>query len=144
MKEVVSVEFNSNRDEYEDALDEVALKVLTYWGLAAEDAAKRLAPVDTGLLRNSITWAIAGGEANTKEYEDNKGKQHGEYDGQAPDDDGPPRSVHIGSNVEYAIRQECGSSKGAGHPFLRPAIDENKDYYKEILEGELQKALQND
>lgn len=57
--------------------------------------AKELAPVLTGNLRRSI--AVTDGD--------------GEF-------------VHIGTDVEYAIYQEFGTSKMAAQPFLRPAFDE--------------------
>lgn len=141
---IVDVKIESNRKEYEDALDEVALKVLTMWGMEAETAAKKLAPVDTGLLRNSITWAIAGEGANQPQYKANRGGKSGSYSGQSPADKGEPRHVHIGSNVEYAMAQETGSFKDGPHAFLRPAVDNNRQHFQDILQGELEKALKNE
>lgn len=63
-----------------------------------EGAAKRLAPVDTGRLRGSITHAMG-------------------VDGQGVFAD-------IGTDVEYAIYQEFGTRYQSGTPFLRPALDE--------------------
>lgn len=142
-KSIVDVTVKSNRKTYEQALDEVALRVLTMWGMEAESAAKQLAPVDTGLLRNSITWAIAGKGANQSQYKADRGDGSGSYSGQSPADKGEPRHVHIGSNVEYAMSQETGNFKDGPHAFLRPAIDNNRQHFQDILQGELEKALKN-
>ena len=135
----IDVSVTSNSKEFKNELNEVAEKVLTMWGMQAESAAKENCPVDTGLLRNSITYAIAGGGANTSNYKADKGDASGSYSGQAQEDKGGPRHVYIGTNVEYAEEQELGSfnHKVGQSPFLRPAIEENIDYFREILEGEL-------
>lgn len=157
-----SVKITNNKAEYEKALDLVAEKVLTMWGMQGESAAKKLAPVDTGLLRNSITWALAGRQPNTTQYKSNSvhattpvteknrtaGKSvnvvSGTYTGQAPaDKGGSPRSVYIGSNVEYAPYVELGTANTPAQPYLRPAIEENKEYFRNILESELKKVLPN-
>lgn len=142
-KNTIKVTIDSNVKAYKEALEKVAEKVLTMWGMQAESAAKERCPVDTGLLRNSITWAIAGGSANTPMYQDDDKKQSGSYQGQAQEDRGGPRHVYIGSNVKYAQIQELGSFKhheGQRSPYLRPAIEENRDYFREILEKELKNA----
>jgi len=41
--------------------------------------------------------------------------------------------VVIGSNVEYAIPQEYGTSTQSGHPYLRPALEKNKGKIKQLL-----------
>lgn len=79
-------------------------------GLTAEGNAKRLCPVDTGRLRNSIT--------NTVEDE---------------------TTVAIGTNVTYAPYVELGTSKAKAQPFLRPAARRKKDYAA-ILKDELTKS----
>lgn len=139
----IKVEVTSNRKEYEEALDAVAEKVLTMWGMEAESAAKKLCPVDTGLLRNSITWALAGQGVNSPSYKANDGSASGSYSGQAQADQGGPRHVYVGSNVEYAPYQELGTSRMRAQPFLGPAIEKNQAHFREILEGELKNALQN-
>lgn len=138
----IKVNVTSNKKEYEKVLEQVAEKVLTMWGMQAESAAKRLCPVDTGLLRNSITYALAGQAANTTEYQDDAREQTGFYSGQAQADRGGPRHVYIGTNVEYAIYQELGTvNMPGGNPFLGPAIEQNIEYYRSILKSELKKVL---
>lgn len=158
----ISINITSNKEEYERALEQVAEKVLTEWGMQAASAARELCPVDTGLLRNSITYAVAGRPTAISSYKSSgthatteatkKAKtagtkvnpvKEGRYSGQAQADMGGPRHVYIGSNVEYAPYQEIGTAKMKAQPFLRPAIEQNKDYFKSILEGELKNALQN-
>jgi HK97 gp10 family phage protein len=73
-------------------------------GLVAEGAAKRLCPVDTGRLRNSITHALRGDD-----------------------------SVAICTNVEYAIYVHEGTSRRKGVPFLRQAVLNNKSRFESIL-----------
>ena len=137
----IKVNVTSNKKEYEKALEQVAEKVLTMWGMQAESAAKKLCPVDTGLLRNSITYALAGQAANTTEYQDDAREQTGFYSGQAQADRGGLRHVYIGTNVEYAPYQELGTVKMIAQPFLGPAIEQNIEYYRSILESELKKVL---
>lgn len=66
--------------------------------LSIEGAAKRLCPVDTGRLRSSITHALGVDVQGLK--------------------------ADIGSDVEYAVYVELGTSRAAAQPFLRPALIE--------------------
>lgn len=65
--------------------------------LKAEGASKQLCPVDTGRLRASITH-----EVETRGTEEVVGR--------------------IGTNVEYAVYQELGTSRHPAHPYLRPGL----------------------
>lgn len=64
----------------------------------------------TGRLRNSITGA---------------------YDG---------NSAQVGTNVEYGPYVELGTSKMKERPFIKPAMAEHIDEYKEIFERILENA----
>lgn len=106
-----------------DALDkvmkaeELAIKqAARQIGKEAEGFAKKGCPVDTGLLRSSITFAIE--------------KEQGET------------AIYIGSNVEYAVYQENGdySHKTGGKHFLKNAATQHTDRYKDILEAALNAA----
>lgn len=137
------ISIESNVKACKEDFNEIMDKVLTMWGMQAESAAKERCPVDTGLLRNSITWAVAGSGVNSPSYRDDKGTQTGSYQGQAQADVGGARHVYIGSNVKYAQIQELGDfqhNAGQTSPYLRPAIEENRDYFREILEKELKNA----
>lgn len=137
----IKVAVTSNKKIFARELDDVAVKVLTMWGMGGESAAKKLCPVDTGLLRNSITWALAGQTAHETEYKDDAGAQFGFYSGQAQSDRGSPRHVYIGTNVEYAPYQELGTSRMRAQPYLGPAIEQNVEHFRSILESELKKVL---
>ena len=141
MANISEVKLESNKKVYLEAFEEVVDKILTMIGMEAETAAKMLAPVDTGLLRNSITWAIGGQAANINSYKASTSKSGkkstGEYSGTAENDKDGEHSVHIGTNVEYAMVQETGTFKDGPHAFLRPAINDNIDHFRDIVEGEL-------
>ena len=99
-----------NTDEFRDGLDAALTRALEKVGLVAEGYAKRLCPVDTGRLRNSITHAMEGSEA-----------------------------VVIGTNVEYGPYVELGTSRQKAQPFLRPAAQDHVGEYRCIIEGELRR-----
>lgn len=147
VKDLRSIDFTveSNRKKYEEEFEKVVEKILTELGMQAESAAKKLCPVDTGLLRNSITWAIAGESANISSYKAQTGSGQGTYSGDSPEVKGQ-HAVHIGSNVEYAMVQEVGTikHKDGFSPFLRPAINNNIEYFKNIIETELKNAVVDD
>ena len=108
MADVTVVE--DNTDEFRDGLDAALTRALEKVGLVAEGYAKRLCPVDTGRLRNSITHAMEGSEA-----------------------------VVIGTNVEYAPYVELGTARQKAQPYLRPAAVDHVSEYREIIEGELRR-----
>ena len=115
-------------------------------GLAAEGHAKRkitqAGAVDTGRLRNSITYALAGEETHVKSYKANKGGKEREtytYDGAA---DGKKGSgVYVGTNVEYAPGIELGTHRSAGAVhFLQDAATNHTDEYKRLMEDSMKNA----
>lgn len=82
--------------------------------------------VDTGRLRNSITWAIRG----------NSGKGGGR---DAPQSNPEEATVYIGTNVEYAGIQEYYDMRhkvGKAH-FLRDAATTHTEEYKKTIEAAL-------
>lgn len=129
----MDVEFIDNSEEVKKAFQAAAVRALEKCGLTAEGYAKRLCPVDTGNLRNSISHTV--------------------------DEDEP--AVYIGSNVEYAAYVELGTGKytdggrptpwvyqddnGNWHwtagnpaqPFLAPAVKDHQTTYRNIIEDEL-------
>lgn len=133
---MTTIEFNDYSAESKEEIKSRTLKALTMCGMVIERAAKQLAPADTGLLRNSITWALAGKKPAAKSYKANKPKngviQTGEYSGTAPDDD--ELSVYVGTNVEYAPYVELGTSKQEAQPFLKPAAADSKNALKQCFE----------
>ena len=119
----------------------------TMIGGTVEGHAKERCPVDTGLLRNSITYAIGGQPVNTPEYKSNdvdknKNKievQTGAYTAQAPADEDGQITVYVGTNVHYAPHQELGAPtiNLPARPFLRPAFENHKDEIEQILKKTL-------
>lgn len=50
------------------------------------------------------------------------------------------KSVYIGTNVDYALFVEAGTSKMPPRPYLRPAATEYGDQYKKIAENYMKNA----
>ena len=105
----MSIEIHDNSKEVSEAIKAALLRGLETCGLVAEGYAKKLAPVDTGNLRNSITHDV---------------------------DDGEP-AAYIGTNVEYAPYVCLGTIHMKAQPFLKPAVNDHKDEYRKILENSL-------
>ena len=105
----MDIKFTDNSKEVSDNIKAALLRGLETCGLVAEGYAKKLAPVDTGNLRNSITHDV---------------------------DDGEP-AAYIGTNVEYAPYQELGTIHMAAQPFLKPAVADHANEYRKIIENEL-------
>ena len=112
----MSVTFISHAKEALTAEQAARNKALEIIGGKAESYAKKLCPVDTGRLRNSIT--------------------HQQYD---------DYTEVVGTNVEYAPYVELGHhTKGgtfvSGKPFLRPAAEGHTLEYKNILNTVMKNA----
>lgn len=129
----MKVDFTDNSKEVLAAMHEAAARELEKCGLVAEGYAKKLCPVDTGNLRNSITHTV---------------------------DEQEPAAI-IGTNNEYAAYVELGTGKYAeggrptpwvyqdakgnwhmthgqrAQPFLKPAVADHAAQYRDILESEL-------
>lgn len=133
----MSVEFKDNSSEVKSEFVKALLRGLEKCGLVAEGYAKKLCPVDTGNLRNSISHTV---------------------------DEQEPAAI-IGTNNEYAPYVELGTgvyaegggrptpwvyqdAKGNWHytrgnkaqPFLKPAVAEHADKYREIIKNALENA----
>lgn len=131
----MSVEIHDNSKEVSAAIKAALLRGLEKVGLVAEGYAKKLCPVDTGNLRNSITHVV---------------------------DEQEPAAI-IGTDSEYGAYVELGTgiyaeggggrptpwvyqdAKGNWHytrgnkakPFLKPAASDHAIQYRQILEDEL-------
>ena len=135
-----------NTKKFMTALQKAKQRGLEAIGLTAEKYAKKAITeqkaVDTGLLRNSITYAISGSQTHVQQYRrDNvsggvKGK-HTYYTYDNVIGDSSEECVYIGTNVEYAPYVENGTSKMAARPFLKPAATEHSDEYKRLFEAAL-------
>lgn len=115
-------------------LESACQRALEKCGLVAEGYAKKLCPVDTGNLRNSITHTVA---------------------------DNGERAAYVGTNSEYGVFVECGTGiyypggrqtpwtyqdeKGNWHlthgkrakPYIKPAVADHAAQYTRIIEQEL-------
>lgn len=98
-----------NARQIEDAIDRALAAALEEVGLVCEGYAKRLCPVDTGRLRNSITHIVRPSE----------------------------KSAYVGTNVEYGPYIELGTSRSKPQPFLKPAAADHEGVYRKIFEKHL-------
>ena len=146
---------NALDEAMETALDAAGMQAAT---LSARELQKSPSRIDTGLLRNSITWALGGGPAAISSYSGDSASKHtgkapesGSYSGTAPADEGSERSVYVGTNVEYAVYvhegvKRVGTKKnGKGEKksmepnrFLKNGIMDNRDELSEIIKKTLQ------
>lgn len=130
------------KDNSAAAMRELQGKVknaLVACGMTAEGYAKEDCPVDTGRLRNSITYVTSDEQspANTNKH------PNGQADAQ-PSDYKPlakpeNNTVYIGTNVEYAGINEFGSLNhkvGKAH-FIRDSVAKHQDEYKAIIKAAL-------
>ncbi len=112
----MSVKFISYAKDVLSGEKRAKAQALEVIGGKAESYAKKICPVDTGRLRNSITH---------QQYDDN--------------------TEVIGTNVEYAPYVELGHHTSGGKfidgkPFLRPAAEGHTDEYKQIIQQVMQNA----
>lgn len=122
------IKVETHKDEVLEEFNNKVKKALTECGLVAEGYAKKLAPVQTGELRNSITFEVVDDEC------------------------------FVGTNSEYGIYVEFGTgqfyaggrkspwtyqdSEGKWHmttgmkpsPFIRPAVADNQSTYTAIID----------
>lgn len=113
---MMSVTFISHAKDVQNGMKKAKATALEMIGGKAESYAKKLCPVDTGRLRNSITH---------QQYDDN--------------------TEVIGSNVSYApfVELPHHSASGnliSGKPFLRPAAEGHTAEYKNIIETVMKNA----
>ena len=98
-------------------LDSDLLIALEACGILVDDRASLLAPVDTGLLRKSITH-------RTKKV-------------------GNGGTSEVGTVTEYAPYQEFGTVKMQAQPFLTPALNESKPEINAIIKKAVQRTVNN-
>lgn len=129
----MNVQFTDNSDEIRAAFEAACLRALERCGQQAEGYAQDLAPVDSGNLRNSISHKVDPNEP----------------------------AAYVGTNSEYGAYVELGTGKyypagrktpwsyedanGDWHtttgqeaqPFLKPAVEDHKQTYRNIIEDEM-------
>ena len=139
----MSYSYKDNTQEVLSALEKAKIRGLTAIGMTAEGHAKKkitqAKAVDTGRLRNSITFAVSGESANISSYSGDHGEEGGTYSGTAPND--KEKAVYIGTGVEYAAGIETGSHRKAGGVhFLQDAASNHSDEYKRLMEDSMKNA----
>ena len=139
----MKVDYKDNSQQILSALEKGKRNALTAIGATAETHVKDNITaddlIDTGRLRNSITFAT-GDYSGIGTYTDNEGNRY--YDAKArntPKDD----EVAIGTNVEYAAYTELGTQHIAAHHYLKRAVTEHKDEYKNLTVQAVQSAINN-
>lgn len=130
---MATVDITDNSAEVRAALEQATARALEIIGGKIESYAKGLVPVDTGALRNSITHAVDGDTVIA-----------GSAILYAP-------YVELGTGKEYSPPPEWmenNAPRGAGiisrsvkpRPYLRPAVENHLDEYKNVIETELKNA----
>ena len=135
----------NNKEEIEKLLKERSETALEYIGLQAEGYAKlelenKPRRIDTGLLRNSITYAVTGQAPHISTYHADNPNPDGSYNigrymGMLEDE--PDKAVYVGTNVEYAEYVHDGTMNMEANRFLKKAAEKHKDEYKQIFEAVL-------
>ena len=139
----MKVDYKDNSKQILSALEKGKRNALTAIGATAETHTKENITadklVDTGRLRNSITYAT-GDYSGIGTYTDNNKKKYSDAKARnTPKND----EVAIGTNVEYAAYTELGTEKIAAHHYLKRAVTEHKDEYKKLAVEAIKTAINN-
>ena len=113
----MKVDYKDNSKQVLSALEKGKRNALTAIGATAETHTKDNITaddlIDTGRLRNSISYTVDG------------------------------ESAYIGTNVEYAPYLELGTKKITAHHYLKRAVTEHKDEYKKLTAQAIHSAINN-
>ena len=114
---MTDIKFTSNVNDILSALENGKRNALTAIGATAETHTKENITadklVDTGRLRNSISYAVDG------------------------------ESAYIGTNVEYAPYLELGTKKITAHHYLKRAVTQHQDEYKKLTAQAIKTEINN-
>ena len=114
---MADIKFTSNVNDILRRMEKGKRNALTAIGATAETHTKENITadklVDTGRLRNSISYAVDG------------------------------EATYIGTNVEYAPYLELGTEKITAHHYLKRAATEHKDEYKNLTAQAIKTAINN-
>lgn len=164
--QVAGIVLQNNSEIVLSLMDRAVRRGLMAIGITAEGHAKvnitEFPRVDTGRLRNSITYVVSENEGMDFSYSDNDGKSYNDVRGNGA----AAASVYIGTNVEYAPYVELGTGiyatdgngrkspwiykdrKGKTHRtrgmeaahFLKKAVEEHTDEYRNLLKQSMENA----
>ena len=147
-----SFEIHIAADNIEQAKQEImtrARKALTAIGiqvssLARTEIQKSPSRIDTGLLRNSITYALDGEGTAISSYSADKASRYsgktppsGSYSGTTPKEPQGRQAVYIGTGVKYAIYVHEGTDRMAPNRFLKNSVENNQGEIISIIKQEL-------
>ena len=127
----VSLSKDISKKIEQDSEDSIA-RALNAVGLQMENYAELKCPVDTGRLRNSITFATSDKQGMANNKGGKEMAKEGDYKMKGIPD---KHSVCIGTNVEYAPAIELGHSKKAPDGFLGIAVKNHVEEYKKMIES---------
>ena len=139
----MKVDYKDNSQQILSAMEKGKRNALTAIGATAETHTKENITaddlIDTGRLRNSITYA-AGDYSGIGTYTDNNKKSYSDATARnTPKDD----EVAIGTNVEYAAYTELGTQHITAHHYLKRAVTEHQDEYKKLAVEAIKSAINN-
>ena len=147
-----SFEIHIAADNIEQAKQEIqqrARKALTAIGiqvssLSRTEIQKSPSRIDTGLLRNSITYALDGEGAATSSYSADKASRYSgktppseSYSGTTPKEPEGRQAVYIGTGVKYGIYVHEGTDRMSPNRFLKNAVENNQGEIISIIKQEL-------
>ena len=140
---MADIKFTSNVNDILRQLEKGKRNALTAIGATAETHVKDNITaddlIDTGRLRNSITFAT-GDYSGIGTYTDNNKKSYSDATARnTPKDD----EVGIGTNVEYAAYTELGTQHITAHHYLKRAVTEHQDEYKKLAVEPIKTAINN-
>lgn len=144
------ITYRDNSNEFKNAFEQAKHRGLEAIGMTAEGHAKKTitaaGAVDTGRLRNSITYAVAGYSTHVESYRANNvsGGASGKharysYGGSAMEGE-KDSAVFIGTNVEYAPYVENGARGRKPVHFLQSAASGHGEEYKRLMEESMRNA----
>ena len=126
-----SVKFENNGIKFKNEWKERKRKITYAWGLKWQSLATKIITVngivDTGRLRGSLTFIT----------KDKVGDSISKCSNNKPNDflsgsSGADGDLIVGSNVEYAEKQELENPKGA---FIKPSVMNYREDYKRIAKS---------
>lgn len=130
----MSVEIQDHSAEVSAEIKAALLRGLEKIGLVAEGYAKKLCPVDTGNLRNSITHVVDEQEPAAIIGTDNEYAAYvclgtGKYA------DGGRPTPWVYKDAKGQFHWTAGNK---AQPFLKPAVSDHAEQYRDILKKELE------
>ena len=149
---MAEMKVKDNTQQVINETTEAIQRALIKCGGKMERYAKLMCPVDTGLLRNSITYVTATHAGSTFKLVENAegggtrftssstgATRYGAQPAAETDED---NIVIVGTNVHYAPYVEFGGHKRKGKYFIRRAVTDHIDEYRKIIANELKKVTE--